>query len=772
MAGEDLQQGQTTPETVRGDAVVDVAAKAEGIGSGTDDESAIAEAKAKFQSGKETRTGVTRELLYSLARTVGKTAPQTQKQKVDRLLGITARAVEFEKFKLALIDCDHDFEGDDSNPTETVANPVFGEICAQMAEVFADPTGNETLQSHFAPAFTEWMLAASDFIIHRVADSHGILGNKMGIKNVGPMIQLIYDQTQGGPGTFEQFLQAKHGPEYTQYQEKVAALAASKTALRDNVNAAKDNPEVKGLVSSHEGVKAKLEAIEKGITEADEAGKLTTIETVQLPALVTLGTQLKPTGQKIAETEAKLNSLRPDIIPQKLKDEMASIKEAFGKAEDAGALSGIGGKCQALDQQIVDVATLQKLAETPGLSEADQKAMIAEVQKGEKSPAQIKEEYEASKKAIEAAIEKVAGADLPAIDRLQGLIENMPDDSSLKGPLTMIATTLTTLFASLANINMPPIGNWIRKTFISNERLAKDGDEKAKLMIPVERKFHEFGLTRAMAIDYSGKKTSDVVKLFTEKPEEVDGAKDNTEIQDKLRKLGAALKEKGGENNESLLMDFLRLNPTLKAQPSATTSAQPASGPTASPQTAPTAQPTPAPAVAPTVAAGAAGAAAAQPGTPGAEQAARPPEGQPQSPNLLLTQCAIKTDNSLKDYRDKGPIKLADRPINFKFAYPEGTGLALKIQEADCSILPKNEFKVGNYKYKVKLPSNANLDSVEIKGSFANGGIAALSASVLFVSDTARVPLADLAKHLEALRQGPKSYKVPGDKPVEFELIT
>lgn len=750
MAGE-----QTTSEPLRDGEIIAAAADAGGI----EDAAAKKAATQEFLKGKTDIIRANRDSLQALAGRISGTAPQTEKEKISRILIIGDRAAALEAFKRAILAGKHDFMGDDSGEAETEANPIFKDtlLPTMLAEVFSRDT-NETLLSKFRDAYKEWMGEASKFMVQQVADWKGLFTTRMEASDVQTAINKIWDRAQGGQGTFEEWLTAheKYGPLYKGWKQSMEALDSKRGILRDKLGKAKASPDLKDFVG-FAGVKAVMDGIEKQITEADDSKKLDPLVDQIEQELPALGKAIKPLYEKVAEVEGKLNAYS-GLAPKALEPVQALKK----KIEDAQKIADLPTTEQitALEGQIATLEQLKGLAENAEIPKEKKDPILADVKEGKKAPEAAVAELEQLRQGAQAAIARTEGEDAPAVDKLVAYAERLKSgktkiwgvEISPKSALLALAGALTGLFTALAKL--PLIGNWVRKNFLSNKVLAEQGDERAKALIPVENAFHKFGLPRSIAIDSADQKTCDVVAAFSTEPEKTSKKAD---VQAKLRQLAAALKEKGGDTSDVPLVEFLNANPIGE--------------PVQSPAALQPAAASPEAAVA-TGAAVAGGAATVVAGTATAAATASPPEARE---SALPSLCAIDMDNSLNDYRGKGPIKLSEQPVNFQYVYPKSTEpLETEKVSVACSILPGNKFKIGDYTYNVKLPGGADLESVKIEGFISANrtaqGTATLTAKMLFVTKSGEIPLSDLVTHLEALSKGPQSHPVTvGDNTVTFE---
>ncbi len=157
--------------------------------------------------------------------------------------------------------------------------------------------------------------------------------------------------------------------------------------------------------------------------------------------------------------------------------------------------------------------------------------------------------------------------------------------------------------------------------------------------------------------------------------------------------------------------------------------AAPNPAPAATVANVPTAAPSPAPTAAPTAA------------------PTKPPE---KTPADLQKELIAKTNENLKKYAGE-TVDLKTKDFSFPLPYIEGQ----EIKTVTCTI-HGNTFKVGTFVFEMKLPANANLQSIKFEGT-AQGGTAEITAGKLIWSDTKEIPLKELLVHLEKLRSGPAS---------------
>jgi hypothetical protein len=205
--------------------------------------------------------------------------------------------------------------------------------------------------------------------------------------------------------------------------------------------------------------------------------------------------------------------------------------------------------------------------------EAEEKARQDEAAKT-KAETEAKEKADADKlkaEADEAALD--AEEEPSATDQIRKYAEEAGEGSMKKG-LLWVASAFATFSAFLAKL--PWIGNKIRGSWISNEELAKEGDELAIHAIEVGKTLRKFGISKKYANGWAEAKTKDVVKeLATEVPK----MESNDAEKPKMQKFLESLLAKGGKTSDATIFEFTKVE-DIKPKESTT-----APAPTAAPAT-------------------------------------------------------------------------------------------------------------------------------------------------------------------------------------------
>ncbi|MEK7524376.1 MAG: hypothetical protein AAB588_05110 [Patescibacteria group bacterium] len=660
------------------------------------------------------------------------------------------------------------FGGEHNNEAELEQNVHFSQLVSTL-ERFLQVHDNPELPTNIRGA---WMKACIDFLTGEITayntnppppsvnppfanPEYGQFG--IGKKDVDEMRKALITPGKRGPitgkpgiGRLEEWIhnQPEWKGEYEKWEKTKAAQKAQEEAAAKAAAAAAEASKTEAQ-RAEDARLAELRA-----QQETEQGR----QTAAQEAAQNLATTKEQLVQRDTELDTQFLALPPTIVSASLATRIAAMKTDIAAMNNAAQEGPLKTRIGKLESEISAFENLWSMSGDPDIPTAARDKVFKAVKDGTQTPQDGWAELQKAQTAKRAADERALAEDGPPADKWIASIEKMKP-----GALRTLATMAVSVVVSLSKA--PLIGSYFRKLFSNKYLWEKYGDEDAHKSYDVEQEFRKFGIKRSVCAALGDMPTKDAVTELETNAEAY--APNDASGKVKLEWLATQLRAKGGDTSEATLYEFMGSPDWLPVkyradQAPAVVQNAPAPRPTPAPAP-PGAQPQAAPAGTPPVtivAAPAAAAAAAGTANEGAKDAQAP------TPAELETQYAAALNKSLERYKDKPPFDLTAGQFPFELPYKNNG----KVEKIPCKIYG-NTFEIGSYKYNLKLPMGANLQSISISGSVEDGKVK-LVAGALMITGEREISLSKLVEHLEALRVGPASHQIPlGTETATFEKV-